>query len=43
MKEEQPADASAAGGGRDSGTAPFGGTAGSVCFKPRLKRHFQLL
>lgn len=39
---QQPADASA-GGGRDSGTAPYGGTAGLVCFKPRLKRHFELL
>lgn len=39
---QQPADARA-GGGRDSGTAPFGGTAGLVCFKPRLKRRFQLL
>lgn len=39
---QQPADARAR-DGRDSGTAPFGGTAGLVCFKPRLKRHFRLL
>lgn len=42
QSRQQPADASA-GGGTDSGTAPFGGTAGLVCFKPHLKRHFQLL
>lgn len=42
QSRQQPADASA-GGGRDSGTAPFGGTAGLVYFKPHLKWHFQLL